>query len=306
MPRNWIPLTSAALLIAIPLAAQQDSDRVRVEARRVPSGEVWQAVMRPRARLGVMVNLQAQATDSVGAYVQSVTPGGPADKAGLRSGDVITRLDGKSLLQGGSGQQPDANDRSLPGLRLVELAAKLAPDDTISVEYRRDGQRKTATLATEAEPAWKVSVLPREPLSIYQFRQPSGNLPPEMFNQMTQSMPRMAYFLDAPLSRVELAPLNPDLGQYFGTTDGVLVIRVPKDSKLGVKGGDVILSVDGRKPESPAHLLRILRSYNSGEQFKLEIMRNHHRQTVSGQLDQPGSSADDTSLLPTRIDDMGE
>ena len=39
-------------------------------------------VMNRRARLGIKVNLQARDTDSIGAYVDAVTPSGPAAKAG--------------------------------------------------------------------------------------------------------------------------------------------------------------------------------------------------------------------------------
>ncbi len=65
---------------------------------------LMQIVLNRRARLGIKVNLQARETDSVGAYVDAVTPGGPAADAGLRSGDVITRLAGKSVLAGGSAE----------------------------------------------------------------------------------------------------------------------------------------------------------------------------------------------------------
>ena len=69
-------------------------------------------VMNRRARLGIKVNLQARDTDSLGAYVESVTPNGPAAKAGLRSGDVITKLDGKSVLSGGgAGDRDDRGSR---------------------------------------------------------------------------------------------------------------------------------------------------------------------------------------------------
>ena len=93
----------------------------------------------------------------------------------------------------------------------------------------------------------------------------------------------------SPLARLELAPLNPDLGQYFGATDGVLVISAPADSALGLKGGDVVLAVDGRKPAGPSHLLRILRSYETGESFKLDILRSHKRETLTARLGEPDS-----------------
>ena len=71
-------------------------------------------VMNRRARLGIKVNLQARETDSIGAYVDAVTPGGPAAKAGLQSGDVITKLDGKSVLSGGTPERATTASRS-PG-----------------------------------------------------------------------------------------------------------------------------------------------------------------------------------------------
>ena len=45
-----------------------------------------------------------------------------------------------------------------------------------------------------------------------------------------------------------------------------------------------MLSVDGRKPVSPSHLLRILRSYEKGESFKTDVLRNHKRETVTGRV----------------------
>ncbi|HET7600048.1 MAG TPA: PDZ domain-containing protein, partial [Gemmatimonadales bacterium] len=90
--------------------------------------------------------------------------------------------------------------------------------------------------------------------------------------------------LGGELADLELAPMNPELGQYFGASEGVLVVSAPKGTALGVKGGDVILAVDGRKPSGPAHLLRILRSYDRGETVKLDVLRNHKRETVTGRL----------------------
>jgi hypothetical protein len=73
---------------------------------------------------------------------------------------------------------------------------------------------------------------------------------------------------------MELADLSPALGQYFGTTQGVLVIRVPHDGEfLKLQDGDVILSLDGRVPENGSHAARILRSYQPGEKIRLKVMR---------------------------------
>ncbi|HSE44288.1 MAG TPA: PDZ domain-containing protein, partial [Gemmatimonadales bacterium] len=80
---------------------------------------------------------------------------------------------------------------------------------------------------------------------------------------------------------LDLVDLNPDLGDYFGTKTGVLVVKTPSDSTLPLKAGDVILKIDGREPKSVSQAERILRSYDSGETAKLEVMRKQKRITVS-------------------------
>jgi S1-C subfamily serine protease len=62
------------------------------------------------------------------------------------------------------------------------------------------------------------------------------------------------------------------------------VIHAPDDSTLNLKGGDVILSVDGRTPMSQPQLIRILRSYAPGETLRLDIMRHQHRMTVTAKI----------------------
>ncbi len=78
-----------------------------------------------------------------------------------------------------------------------------------------------------------------------------------------------------------IVSLNPDLGSYFGATDGVLVVKSSADSALPLKGGDVILTIGGRKPTSPSHAMRILRSYEAGETVSIDVMRKQKRMTVS-------------------------
>jgi len=40
---------------------------------------------------------QFKVPDTAGALVQDVTPGGPADKAGIKNGDVIRKLNGQTV-----------------------------------------------------------------------------------------------------------------------------------------------------------------------------------------------------------------
>lgn len=294
MSVRLIVLSALSAVTALPAAALAQERQPVSRAKVYFEGDEFmrdrmRAITQRRARLGVIVDMHASDADSIGATLQSVTPGGPAAKAGLRSGDIITRIDGKSLTANDNARS--GADESLPGVRLVEYAAQLQPNDTISVEYRRIGARHTATLVTGDEPLLTMEVFPGG--GDFNFKVPGGlTMERTPFRGMIrgEQLPggAMSYSLafgGGALADLELAPLNPDLGHYFGTAEGVLVINVPKESTLGLKGGDVILGIDGRKATGPGSLLRILRSYDPGDSFKLDIMRNKTRTTVTGKLE---------------------
>ena len=79
---------------------------------------------------------------------------------------------------------------------------------------------------------------------------------------------------------MELAELTPQLGTYFGTESGILVVRAPADQTLQLQDGDVILEISGRTPNDTGHAMRILSSFEPGEILELTIMRDQRRRTL--------------------------
>lgn len=303
---RWWFLPVALLLAPVPgLAAQEPepepdpSESPRIGRVPAPEDGPWrvEVLTSRRARLGVTVNMRARETDSIGALLQSVTPNGPAARAGLRRGDIITRFNGTSLV---GGDVQTGSEQSGPGVALTMLSAGLTPGDTVAIEFRRGKARRNARVVAGDEPF--VSWIGPEGAYAYKFsdstfsrswtsppegrrsHQDSGHQRVEIRRDRIKPPPGMFLRMGSPLEDLELAPLNRDLGRYFGTSEGVLVIRVPDRSRLGLRAGDVVQAVDGRVPTSPAHLWRILASYELGEPFKLEVVRMKKRETVKGML----------------------
>jgi C-terminal processing protease CtpA/Prc len=268
-------LVAVAAGLMLPSAAMPQGTPRRPSTRprvRVEGGPGVFAFSDNRGRIGVIVDPRADASgDKIGARIEGITPGGPAEKAGLKAGDVITRFNGTAL--GGAAAENDED--SGPGMKLIDLAHDLDPGDTVQVEYRRGTDTRKATLVAEdlgGERTWTGSMEM-----------------PEMRGYIENMLPRMRMgpgdnfevFMGSPWGGIELVKLNPDLGDYFGTREGVLVVRAPEDSSLALKGGDVIISIGGRKPSSPEQAMRILRSYDVGETVTLDVLRKRSHVNVT-------------------------
>src|SRR6267378_5639559 len=275
-------LTVAVLAVALVLPAVSAGQgtprrpstrpRVRVETRDGGGPFGVYAFGENRRRIGVIVDPKADAAgDKVGARIEGVTPGGPAEKAGLKAGDVITRFNGTAL--GGAASEDD--ERSGPGLKLIDLARKLDPGDTVQVEYRRGTDARKATLVAEDLGMGDHFEMPGE------MGDMSGQL--DRLREFMPKQPEGAFewSFGSGWGGIELVKLNPDLGDYFGTREGVLVVSAPEDSTLALKGGDVIVSIGGRKPMSPMQAMRILRSYDPGESVTLDVLRKQRHVNVT-------------------------
>ncbi len=297
MNRKWmVVLMAVALGLPGALRAQESptpaptpraAPRVRVNTREGPFSVY--TFSGNHARLGVVVNQAANAdSDKLGARIVAVTPGGPAEKAGLQAGDLITKFNGTALANATS----EDEEMSGPGNKLIELARALDSGDTVKVEYRRGTATKQATIIAQevdynyrgriaTTPGMSLTV-PDMPMQTFRDMMPEIARTPEMGWEGSVNI-----CMGDSWCSLELVTLNSDLGEYFGTKDGVLVVRAPIDSTLPVKGGDVIVTIGGRKPTSPSHAMRILRSYEAGETVQIDVMRHQKRVSLSWTVPNP-------------------
>jgi hypothetical protein len=180
-----------------------------------------------------------------GVRVASVSPGGPAAEAGIKERDVIVSVNGQKVAS--------ARD-------VTTQVRELSPGAEARLELDRSG--KIEKIA--------VRVRPFDPHMMMLSDVPGIAL--DAMGGMLEHMPSLH---GGGWGDLELAALSPDLGRYFGTEKGVLIIKAPADGSLKLHDGDIITSIDGREPQSASHALRILRSYQPGEHVNLALLRDH-------------------------------
>lgn len=251
------------------LRAQMDAARRRLEvaAQQLAalSAQMYGPMMqRAEALAGpphVLIGVQLDySSGDAGARVREVSPGGPAEQAGVRAGDLIVAVNGKDVRGKG------------PAARVVELLHDVRAGDKVDLKVLRDGKARdlTVTARPEGNDFFIARQLP--------------DLPPLPRVRALGPWSVGPMIISGPLADMELARLTPGLGRYFGTDSGVLVVRAPPDGGLGLQDGDVILSIAGRKPIDSSHVIRILGSYDPGEKIPLEVMRQHHKISVAATL----------------------
>ena len=307
-------LVFTALPMVAPAAVAQETEEERRLWRGLirSAGDEW--VVRPM--LGVMIAGESGG----GVLVGEVLEGSPAQEAGIIEGDVIVSVDGHDLSEPLEDEEERdlGADRSPPQERLRALVSDVPEGESVTLVVERDGERLTFVVAPEILPVfggwipptrqlgewwsdeatrqeiferirelsegWRTRIEPAAPDSV-------GWVRPGTYRLFADTLPsggwEMRWGGNWPGRGghgLDLVELNPGLGAYFGTSEGVLVADVEDDSPLGLRPGDVVVAVDGRVVDDIAELHRILGSYENDEEIAFRIFRNGAQTTVTGTI----------------------
>jgi serine protease Do len=175
-----------------------------------------------------------------GVIISGIHPqGGPADQAGLQTGDAIIAINGKSV---GTGDE------------LVALISATKPGSKVDVTYVRNGQQKNA----------KVTVADRAKL----FPE-RGEETAEANDEGQPSPTRLG---------LGVRSITPEMAQRLGTPEGkgVQVTDVKPDSfaaDLDFRPGDVILQVNRQQVNSEEEFRKLTAQLKSGQDVAFLVRR---------------------------------
>jgi serine protease Do len=176
---------------------------------------------------------QFKVPGSTGALIGEVSPRSPAERAGLKEGDVIIEFNGKKVT--------DSRH-----LRL--LVAQTAPDTNVGVKIVRDGKEQTVSVKLEEQRAGGLTRSDRVGrLGRRSFNRSSG----DVFNGMSVAD------IDARSRREYGLP---------GNLHGAVVTDVDPDSpaaRAGLRPGDVIQEIDRRPVSDAGDAVELTRSRGS-------------------------------------------
>lgn len=175
--------------------------------------------------------------DTRGAMVLEVTPGGPADRAGVEIGDAITAINGEPVKD------------STEATRVV---AAVAPGSSIRLDINRGGRRVTANVRSGTRPS-------EEQLRRGLLGSDNGDLPEEP----------SAGAEGAAIEGVSVTTLTPALRQRYrlpASASGVVVTGVARGTpaaELGLGAGMLITHADRKTVSSAGELRSIVQAVRS-------------------------------------------
>jgi serine protease Do len=274
---NWGALAGAVVLAAAtsPIAEVHAQSTV---LRTIDAGR--------GARIGAAVANDENKDGSSGVILETVDPGGPADKAGIKGGDVVTEFDGERV-------------RSVR--HFLRLVQETTPGKSVPIVLSRAGQRVAVNVTPERAANIRIfgddfnmpyfetphaipPVPPSPPSPPSPARAPR---PPSVFANPAP-FELFGRFFNTRRLGITIEDLDTQLAEYFGVKEGVLVKSVAADSvgaKAGLKAGDVITGVNGRKVYDSSDVTRAVERTEDNAEVTIEITRDKKTQSLKGKLE---------------------
>ena len=208
-------------------------------------------------------------------------PGSAAEKAGIKKGDVIAEFDGERVR----------------GVRhLTRLVTETPDGRTVKAAVVREGKRVDLSVTPDSGSLASAGPQLRGARAADAIREDAawrrrhdlvhaaharrgvglqGGRPGEMLRAFKSEKGRLG---------LKIQELDGQLGEYFGTSNGVLVNSVDADSpaaRAGLKAGDVVTAVNGKAVAEPSDLIEAVQAAEDGATLRHRL---HARQ--EGAVDQ--------------------
>jgi serine protease Do len=194
-----------------------------------------------------------------GVLVRDVVEDSPADEAGVKREDVILVFDGKEL---------DDSDE------LTKAVRKKSAGDAADLLILRDGKKKSISVI--------LGKPPKDDLHVLEYSPGDKKFKTYSYGFSGLSGGRIG---------VKVQDLTDQLGEYFGVEDaqGALVTEADEDGpayKAGLRGGDVIVEVDGEKIEDVDELRDEISDKEEGERAKIKVIRDRQPKTFTVEVEE--------------------
>lgn len=181
-----------------------------------------------------------------GAKITDISKGSAAEKAGLKEGDIITRINDQKIAS------PEDLSRTV---------RKYKPEEKVTIGYKRDGKDQSQSIA-----------LGKRKTTITGF-----NVAPGAFNMdHMQDLYNFNYSLNS-RGKLGIKAQETEEGK------GLKVLDVDEESpadKAGIKEGDIITDFDGVDVNSVEKLREVARTAAAKPSFKVKLLRDGKTQEI--------------------------
>jgi S1-C subfamily serine protease len=259
------------------------------------------------AQLGVMVSDVDPKATSSGAKIDEVNQDSPAEKAGIKAGDIVVDYDG---------------ERVRSARQFTRLVQETPEGRSVAIGIMRDGKKQTLNATPEtgrmtrnfgpevdrafreaergmrgfhfdvpAPPEFEYRFDDRDAPRRFEYRVPEEFRFPGPGSRFPSTRGRLG---------VSVQSITPELSEYFGAKNGgALVSSVTKESaaaKAGIKAGDVIVSINGKTVADADRLIDEIESINGDA--TIVVIRDKKEMTLKATIERPRPAAPSAGSRP--------